>query len=102
MIGGALFLKMQPRIVLLDDFRVDALPNGPALIISNQDVPGVIGKVGTLLGANHINIAEWRMGRREPGGMAMSYINIDAPTNDEVLAQLRALPMILEVRQVTV
>ena len=102
LIGGALFLKMQPRIVLLDDFRIDALPSGPALIVSNQDVPGVIGKVGTLLGANNINIAEWRMGRREPGGMAMSYINIDAPTNDAVLAQLRALPMILEVRQVTV
>ncbi len=101
LIGGALFLHTQPRIVLLDEFRVDALPQGPALILSNQDVPGVIGRVGTLLGAHNINIAEWRMGRSAPGGMAVSYINIDTPVNDEVLNQLRALAPIVDVRQVT-
>jgi D-3-phosphoglycerate dehydrogenase len=100
LIGGALFLRTEPRFVLLDDYRIDALPNGPALIISNKDVPGVIGSVGTLLGAHHINIAEWRMGRSGPGGEAVSYINIDAPANDEVLSKLRGLSTILDVRQV--
>ncbi len=98
--GGALFLHTQPRIVLLDEFRIDALPHGPALILSNRDVPGVIGKVGTLLGAQGINIAEWQMGRSGPGGEAVSFINIDSPVDDDVLHELRALPTIVDVRQV--
>jgi D-3-phosphoglycerate dehydrogenase len=101
LIGGALFLHTQPRIVLLNDFRIDALPHGPALIMSNRDVPGVIGRVGTLLGEHGINIAEWRMGRSGPGGEAVSYINIDSQVSDDVLRELRALPPILDVRQVT-
>jgi D-3-phosphoglycerate dehydrogenase len=100
LVGGALFLHTQPRIVLLDEFRIDASPHGPALILANRDVPGVIGKVGTLLGAHNINIAEWQMGRSGPGGEAVSYINIDAPASDEVLRELRALSTIVDVRQV--
>ncbi len=100
LIGGALFLRRQPRIVLLDDYRLDALPSGPALILSNRDIPGVIGKVGTLLGERGINIAEWQMGRSAPGGNAVSFINIDMEASEEVLKELRALSPILDVRQV--
>ncbi len=100
LIGGALFLHQEPRIVLLDEYRLDALPAGPALILSNRDVPGVIGKVGTLLGEKGINIAEWQMGRNAPGGMAISFINIDLPAGEEILKELRSLPPILDVRQV--
>src|SRR5512143_1747468 len=100
LVGGALFLHTQPRIVLLDDFRIDARPHGPALILANRDVPGVIGKVGTLLGARGINIAEWQMGRSGPGGEAVSFINIDSPVSDEVMRELRALATIVDVRQV--
>jgi D-3-phosphoglycerate dehydrogenase len=98
---GALFLRKQPRIVLLDDYRIDALPSGPALILSNRDIQGVIGKVGTLLGESGINIAEWQMGRSARGGLAVSFINIDDRASDDVLKELRALPPILDVRQVT-
>ena len=101
LVGGALFLHTKSRIVLLDEFRIDALPHGPALILANRDVPGVIGKVGTLLGTHGINIAEWQMGRSGPGGEAVSYINIDTPVGEEALRELRALPTILDVRQVT-
>ncbi len=100
LIGGALFLRKEPRIVLLDSYRIDAMPSGPALILSNRDIPGVIGKVGTLLGEKGINIAEWQMGRNAPGGMAISFINIDMPAGEEVLKELRALSPILDVRQV--
>ena len=100
LIGGALFLHTMSRIVLLDDFRIDALPHGPALIIANRDVPGVIGKVGTILGGHGINIAEWQMGRSGPGGQAVSYINIDSPAPDHVLRELRQLPPITDVQQV--
>jgi D-3-phosphoglycerate dehydrogenase len=100
LVGGALFLHTQSRIVLLDEFRIDALPHGPALILANRDVPGVIGHVGTLLGKHGINIAEWQMGRSGPGGEAVSFINIDTPVGDEVMRELRALPTIVDVRQV--
>jgi D-3-phosphoglycerate dehydrogenase len=101
LIGGALFLHTMPRIVLLDDFRIDASPDGSALILSNRDVPGVIGHVGTLLGEHNVNIAEWQMGRSGPGGLAVSFINIDSPAPDEVLHELRELPSITDVRLVT-
>ncbi len=101
LIGGALFLRTQPRIVLLDDYRIDGLPSGPALIMCNRDVPGVIGQVGTLLGQRGINIGEWRMGRTAPGEVEVSFINIDTPASELVLTELRALPNILDVRQVT-
>ncbi len=100
LVGGALFLHTQPRIVLLDEFRIDARPHGPALILANRDVPGVIGKVGTLLGEHGINIAEWQMGRSGPGGEAVSFINIDSPVGDEAMRELRSLPTIVDVRQV--
>ena len=101
LIGGALFLRNQPRIVLLDEYRLDALPVGRVLVMTNRDVPGVIGRVGTILGEGRINIAEWRMARNAPGDVAVSFINIDSPIGDEVMAQLRGLPQVLGVRQVS-
>jgi len=99
LIGGALFLRT-PRIVLMDGFRLDADPSGYALVMTNRDVPGVMGRVGTLLGNHNINIAQWQLGRDAPGGTALSFINIDTPADYQVLAELRALPPILSVRQV--
>jgi D-3-phosphoglycerate dehydrogenase len=101
LIGGALFLRDQPRIVLLDRFRIDAQPGGWALVMLSHDVPGVMGKIGTLLGDHGINIAHWHMGREAPGHQQMSFITIDAQAGEPVLAELRALPMVLDVRQVT-
>ncbi|MBN1890286.1 MAG: ACT domain-containing protein, partial [Thermoflexales bacterium] len=100
LIGGALFLRTQPRIVVLDNLRLDALPEGRALVIASEDRPGVIGQIGTLLGAHGINIAEWRLGREAPGKTEMSFINIDSPAGEDVLAELRALPVVMDVRQV--
>lgn len=99
-IGGALFLHTQPRIVQLDGFRLDALPFGWALVMHSRDVPGVMGSVGTLLGRHNINIAHWHMGRDAPGQSQLSFINIDTPASEAVMAELRALPHIYEVRQV--
>lgn len=101
LMGGALFLRNQPRIVLLDEYRLDALPVGRALVMTNRDVPGVIGRVGTMLGENGINIAEWRMARNAPGDVAVSFINIDSPVGEEVMSRLRTWPTILDVRQVS-
>jgi D-3-phosphoglycerate dehydrogenase len=69
--------------------------------MTNRDVPGVIGRVGTILGEGWINIAEWRMARNAPGDVAVSFINIDLRIGNEVMAQLRGMPQMLDVRQVS-
>jgi D-3-phosphoglycerate dehydrogenase len=79
---------------------MDALPFGYALIVRSNDVPGVIGQVGTRLGAAGVNIAEYRLGRSAPGGVALSFINLDSEAPESALAELRALPQVIEVRQV--
>jgi D-3-phosphoglycerate dehydrogenase len=87
-------------VVQIDTFRIDAQPEGVVLVMESLDVPGVIGRVGTLLGAHRINIAEWRLGRFAPGGQALSFINLDSPAPPEVLAELVQLEGVNRVRQV--
>ena len=71
------------------------------LVMHNRDVPGVIGRVGTILGEQGINISAFHLGRRERGGEAMAVIEIDAGVEQETIAALRALPEILTVREIT-
>jgi D-3-phosphoglycerate dehydrogenase len=89
------------RIVRMDDMPMDAMPAGFALVVKSRDVPGVIGQVATLLGRAALNIAEYRLGRDAPGGTALSFINLDTEAPEAVLAELRALPPIIEVKQVS-
>jgi D-3-phosphoglycerate dehydrogenase len=66
----------------------------------NRDVPGVIGRVGTILGEGGVNISRFHLGRRERGGEAMAVIEIDAPVEKEVLERLRALEQVLSANQI--
>lgn len=97
---GTLFGKSEPRLVRLDDYRIDALPRGTLILIYNDDVPGVIGAVGACLGRHEINIAGMYNGRMDEGGRAISLVNIDGVASEESLDDLRELPHILSVRQV--
>ncbi len=78
LLAGVLFGGSEPRIVQVDEYRLEARPEGIVLIMKNRDVPGVIGQVGTLLAAYEVNIGEWRLGRNKPGGEALSFINLDS------------------------
>lgn len=101
LVAGTLFGNEEARIVQMDGFRIDGLPNGTVLVMSNSDVPGVIGRVGTLLGERGINIAEWRLGRNQPGGQALSFINLDTEhVPESVLGELREQPGISDARVV--
>ncbi len=100
-VGGALLGDGQhARIVKIDDFHVDTVPRGVMLLVRNRDVPGVIGQVGTKLGAAGVNIAEYHLGRRKAGGEALGLIRVDDPVPADVLEGLRALSAVTEVRQV--
>jgi D-3-phosphoglycerate dehydrogenase len=100
-VAGTVFGRNLPRLVGLDDFRFDAVPDGELLLVSNDDRPGIVGIVGSLLGANQINIAYMALGRDRIGGHAIAVINIDSPLPDAVAELLRARPGILWVRTVS-
>jgi len=97
-IAGTVFGRNLPRIVRLDGFRFDAVPEGELLLVSNDDRPGIVGMVGSLLGDNQVNIAYMSLGRDRIGGQAIAVINIDSPLPEPVAAELRAQPGILWVK----
>jgi D-3-phosphoglycerate dehydrogenase len=92
--------EREGRITEINDFRIEATPRGRMLVMHNRDVPGVIGRVGTILGEQGINISAFHLGRRERGGEAMAVIEIDAGVAPETIAALRALQEILTVREI--
>ena len=79
---------------------MDVRPEGIILVVSNQDRPGFIGQVGTLLGKHDINIAIWRYGRDEPYGKAISFIGVDCDVPDNVLDTLSDLELVMDVKKV--
>jgi D-3-phosphoglycerate dehydrogenase len=93
-VAGALFHRKEPRIVQVDGYGMEAHAAGWMLVFSNDDVPGVIGHIGTVFGRHGINIAGMQLGRERPGGRAVSILNLDSPVPDGVLAEIRALPNI--------
>ncbi len=88
-ISGMVFSRDNVRILTIDGYRVDIRPSGPMLITKHTDRPGVIGKVGTLMGDNGINIAGMHVGRESEGQGAVMVLKLDTVVPDDVLAQVR-------------
>ena len=89
--------RRQARIVLVDDHVTDVPPSDHMLVVRNDDRPGVIGLVGTLLGDHNVNIADMDVGRALQPGTALMVIATTAEVSDAVLDELRAKPGIIEV-----
>jgi len=101
-VSGTLSSRKEPRIVQVDNFPMEAVPEGDMLVLMNNDKPGVIGSLGTLLGQNGINIARMQFGREMQGGRAMSVVSIDSPASDEVMAKIKKLQNVLSVKQIRI
>ena len=99
-VSGTIFGTKHPRIVRIDDFYLEAVPEGIILLIRNYDRPGVIGAVGTCLGKNNVNISRMQLGLSHNSGEAMALYNVDSPAGEKVLAEIKALPNILSVKQI--
>jgi D-3-phosphoglycerate dehydrogenase len=99
-VGGALLGETHGRIVRIGAFRVDVAPRGTLVVLRNRDVPGVIGRVGTLLGEAGVNIAEYHQARLHVGGEALAAVSVDGRVPADVIQRLCDLPEIVEVRQV--
>ncbi|MBE2197236.1 MAG: phosphoglycerate dehydrogenase [Anaerolinea sp.] len=98
LLAGVLFGGSEPRIVQVDEYRLEARPEGVILVMQNKDVPGVIGQIGTILAAYNVNIGEWRMGRYRPGSEALSFINLDSEPPEAVLDALRKVNAVTQVK----
>jgi D-3-phosphoglycerate dehydrogenase / 2-oxoglutarate reductase len=100
-VAGALFGRgSDGRVTEIDGFRIEAVPAGNIVLTRNSDVPGVVGRVGTILGERGVNISRFHLGRRERGGEAMAVIETDARLDDATLEELRALEPIISARQI--
>jgi D-3-phosphoglycerate dehydrogenase len=90
-VAGTIFGKEEPRIVMIDGIRVDIEPRGWLLIVPHQDSPGMIGKVGSLLGEHQININGMQVGRTEQVGTQIMVVSVEQNISEEVLIQLKNL-----------
>ncbi len=88
------------RITEINGFHVEAIPHGHMLVTRNRDVPGVIGRIGTILGGHGVNISHFHLGRRERGGEAMAVIEVDAPVAKETLQALRGCEHVISARAI--
>ena len=99
-VAGTLYGRRDARLVEINNIPLEAILSGHMLVFYNQDMPGVIGKIGTILGNNKINIAGMNLGRKTIGGMATALVSVDAEIPESVLAEIRAWPIILYAKKV--
>ncbi len=99
-VAGTLLAKNSPRIVAIDDLSVDVAPEGTMVIYTNDDKPGVIGYVGTVLGKNKINIAAMQVGRKGKSNEAVTVVNVDSDVPEAVLKQIQEFQGITQVKSV--
>jgi D-3-phosphoglycerate dehydrogenase len=88
-VAGTLLNGFGARITKVNGYSVDVVPEGHILHITHQDQPGVVGKVGTILGNDKVNIATMQVGRETIGGQAIMLLGIDKGIDDAALANLR-------------
>ncbi|MEX1118626.1 MAG: phosphoglycerate dehydrogenase [Terrimicrobiaceae bacterium] len=98
-IGGTFFgAKNDPRIVRLNSRPVEVTPSGAVLLLENDDVPGIVGKVGTILGTHGVNIASMSLSRTEAGGRALTLLNLDSAPSEATLQELLTHPPITSAK----
>jgi D-3-phosphoglycerate dehydrogenase len=100
MIAGAVFHGGQPRIVRIDDFMLEAIPEGPTLILHNHDRPGVVGHVGMILGEAGVNISRMQLALVRERAEACMLVNVDSAPSPAVMERLRSLPNMISAQLV--
>jgi D-3-phosphoglycerate dehydrogenase len=97
-LSGTIFGKYEPRLVRINEFRLEAIPEGHLLFIYNTDKPGVIGAIGTTIGKHDINIARMQVGQEKERGQNVILLTTDTPITSECLAEVRALPHVAKAQ----
>ncbi len=97
-VSGTLFRENDPRIVMVDGYRIDAVPEGNMLYVPHIDKPRIIGPVGNLIGEHNINIAGMQVGRKEIGGKAVMMLSVDCTVPEETLNAIAQIDGVLDVK----
>lgn len=105
MVKGAVLRGTLPRLLHIDGIDVEAPLERDLIFLRNRDVPGVIGKVGTILGEGEINIADFSLGRRSAEASsepreAIAVVHVDGRVSEEVLLKLRTIPAVHQAKAV--
>ena len=98
LIEGAIFHGNQPRIVRVDDFMLEAIPEGPTLLLHNHDQAGVVGTVGSILGEAGINISRMQLGLVPERQEAAMLVNVDSVPSESVVERLRNVPHMITAK----
>lgn len=93
-VTGTLFTGKEPRVVNIEGVPIEAALSAHMLFIRNDDTPGLIGRVGTILGDNGQNIADFRLGRQEGKNKAICLVSLDQPLPDALFGEIANLPQI--------
>lgn len=101
-VWGTLSGNHQPRIVRINSVYVEAIPTGYMLFINNNDKPGIVGAIGTMLAEAQINIAGITLGRESQGGLAVSVVNVDREVPEQTLKKIRETKNILFAKLIKV
>ncbi len=101
-VEGAVFERTSPRLVLVDGIAVEAPLEGTMIVIRNNDQPGVIGEIGTILGRHRVNIANFALGREGANAIGVVIVDETSPIPESVLDDLRKVKAIREARIVRV
>lgn len=99
-VSGTIFGKTRPRILRINDFYLEAIPEGHNLLIHNMDVPGVIGKISTCLGDHGINIGRMAVGQEKAEKQNVILLSTNTSVDDHILEELRGLENIFSVRRI--
>ncbi len=97
-VSGTVFMPNLPRVVAINDLRFEMKPEGNVILMENEDLPGTVGRVGTLLASKNINIAEISWGRDHAGGNAMTAIKVDGEVDQAIINELVALPHVVKAK----
>ncbi|CAA7625697.1 phosphoglycerate dehydrogenase [Magnetospirillum sp. UT-4] len=100
-VGGTLFGGHKPRVVEIKGIPIEAELGPHVLYVTNQDKPGFIGALGTALGKHGVNIATFHLGRSEAGGDAILLTQVDQPLTDAIIAEVKALPHVVQAKALT-
>jgi D-3-phosphoglycerate dehydrogenase len=99
-VSGTIFGKTMPRILRINDFYLEAIPEGHILLIHNEDIPGVIGRIGTTLGKHKVNIGRMHVGQERAKKQNVILLTTDVSVKDEVLDKVRALDHVFSARRI--
>lgn len=97
-VSGTIFGKSHPRIVRFDDYYLEAAPEGQILLVHNEDKPGVVGNIGTLLAKNNINISQLQLGLKGNTKEAMAFYSVEGIVSPTVVGEIGKFSGVLSVQ----